>query len=330
LTKREGKEIHGIRLEHHPYDSVICTYERDPHQFMGVTRCKYCNLPDFPERLDDRATAKLEPPKLSAKLMEKLKPNLAGEKKSEGLTKQERLAIRRFRRAYHPNDSAKCTYEPDPLHLMVVTPCKYCNLPDLPERLDNITVDWYNAVRRSFKVEHGLTSILVPLTRASADLILEAGRKNGIVSNTALVHVTFVEGLPPIAPERPHGGRSEQRQTRDEQIEGVRSASRSWPGLQIMSANCVPTLSDHSMLVVLELQHMSDSVVHALQPLLQQTRMPQWPLHCAVGVVDKHKADASAARLARALQGTVLSLQPESIRELVATQFERRVNSDAR
>jgi hypothetical protein len=74
------------------------------------------------------------------------------------------------------------------------------------------------------------------------------------------------------------------------------------------------------MLVVLTLQYMSDTVVHALQPLLQQARMPQWPLHCAVGIVDKHKADAAAAKLASALQGTVFSLQPESIRELVATQ----------
>jgi hypothetical protein len=219
---------------------------------------------------------------------------------------------------------------------MAVTPtCKYCYLPRLPARLYNgrleeITVDWYNAVRRSFKVDNGLTSILVPLTRETADQILEVGRKYGIASNTALVHVTFVEGLPPIAADLPRQERDEKRQTRDEQIEGLRSACRSWPGLQVLSANCVPTLSDDSMLVVLNLQYMSDTVVHALQPLLQQTRMPQWPLHCAVGVVDKHKADASAAKLATALQGTVLSLQPESIRELVATKVERRVDSDAR
>jgi hypothetical protein len=168
-----------------------------------------------------------------------------------------------------------------------------------------------------------LTSILVPLTRASADLILEVGRKYGIVSNTALVHVTLVEGLPPIAVERP-------RQIRDAQIERVRSACRSWPGFQVLGTNYVSTLSDDSMLVVLSLQYMGDSVVHALQPLLQQSRMPQWPLHCAVGVVDKHKADKAAAKLASALQGTVLSLQPESIRELVSTQVVRRVDSDAR
>jgi hypothetical protein len=48
--------------------------------------------------------------------------------------------------------------------------------------------------------------------------------------------------------------------------------------------------------------------------------MPQWPLHCAVGIVDTHKEDESAAKLASALQGTVLSLQPDIIRDIKATQ----------
>jgi hypothetical protein len=248
-----------------------------------------------------------------------------GERRSKGLTKRQRSEIDRIRREHHPYDSLICTYEPDPHQLMAVTSCKYCKLPRLPARIGNgslekITVDWYNAVRRSFKKDHGLTSVLVPLTIESADQILEAGRKYGIASNTALAHVTLVEGLPPIAADLPQHERDEQRQIRDEQIEGVRSASRSWPSLQVLSTKCVPTLNYDSMLVVLTLQYMSDTAVHALQPLLQQTRMPQWPLHCAVGIVDTCKADASAAKLASALQGTVLSLQPESIRELEATQ----------
>jgi hypothetical protein len=220
-----------------------------------------------------------------------------------------------FFRKNHPYDSFKCTYEPDPQHLMAVTPCKYCNLPG---RQDKVTVDWYNAVRRSFKEDKGLTSILAPLTREAADLVSNEGRKYGIISNTALVHVTLVDGLPSVS-EDPH-----ERKTREEQIEGIRSASRSRPGLKVLGANCIATWSNDSMLVVLKLQYASDHVVHAVQPLLEQARMPQWPFHCAVGIVEKTKADEAASNLASGLQGTVLSLQAESIRELGA----HRVDSD--
>jgi hypothetical protein len=148
------------------------------------------------------------PPKSMARLMAKLEATEReannGGTRSKGLTKRQGSEIHRIRREHHPYDSLICTHEPDPHRLMAVTPCKYCKLPRLPARLGNgilekITVDWYNAVRRSFKANHGLTSILAPLTKESADQISQVGRKYGIASNTALVHVTFVEGLLPIA-----------------------------------------------------------------------------------------------------------------------------------
>jgi hypothetical protein len=225
-----------------------------------------------------------------------------------------------FFRKNHPYDSFKCTYEPDPQHLMAVTPCKYCNLPG---RQDKVTVDWYNAVRRSFKVDHGLASILAPLTREATELVSNEGRKYGITSNTTLAHVTLVDGLPSVS------GDPQEHQTREEQIEGIRSACRSRPGLKVLGTDCRTSWSNESMLVVLKLQYESDDVVHAVQPLIDQARMPQWPFHCAVGIVEKSRADEAAANLAWGLQGTVLSLQAESIRELGAGQRLRRVDSDA-
>ena len=103
------------------------------------------------------------------------------------------------------------------------------------------TISHYNLKRRRLRVEQQLVSTTVPLDRDSAWFVLDMIVQLGLSNNTAMPHVTFVEGLNSPPPTK--------------ELNALYLAMKEDPRLTIVKANCVPTRRDKGMeLVCLELQ----------------------------------------------------------------------------
>ena len=103
------------------------------------------------------------------------------------------------------------------------------------------TISHYNLKRRRLRVEQQLVSTTVPLDRDSAWFVLDMIVQLGLSNNTAMPHVTFVEGLNSPPPTK--------------ELDALYLAMKEDPRLTIVKANCVPTRRDKGMeLVCLELQ----------------------------------------------------------------------------
>jgi len=198
----------------------------------------------------------------------------------------------------------QCKYRPDRTTLMVLV-CENCG-----RRKDKTgvrkSVSSYNPKRRQLRTEQQLVSAAVPLDRDSAWFVHGIIDKLGLTSNTAMPHVTFVEGL--HAPPPPA------------ELHNLWLAMKDEPQLTIVNAICIPTRRDKGMeLVCLELQ-MGSALEVATRSLAlhERCRLPQWPLHLALGVAAAAQACAAASTLCQTYRGRVMCVAVEQFCVLTA------------
>ena len=158
-------------------------------------------------------------------------------------------------------------------------------------------ISHYNLKRRRLRAEQQLVSATVPLNRDSARFVHDMIVQLGLSNNTAMPHVTFVEGLNSPPPNK--------------ELNALYLAMKEDPQLTIVKANCVPTRRDKGMeLVCLELQIYSATLTHSLGSH-EYCRLPQWPLHLALGVAAVAQARAAANTLCQKYRGKVICVAAE-------------------
>ena len=204
-------------------------------------------------------------------------------------------------RSSNAEQCIKCKYWPDRTTLMVLV-CKKCG-----KRKGTKNISHYNLKRRQLRAEQQLMSATVPLNRDSARFVHDMIVQLGLSNNTAMPHVTFAEGLNSPPPTK--------------ELDALYLAMKEDPRLTIVKANCVPTRRDKGMeLVCLELQIYSATLELATHSLgsHEHCRLPQWPLHLALGVAAVTQARAAANTLCRKYRGKVICVAAEQFRVLSA------------
>ena len=150
-------------------------------------------------------------------------------------------------------------------------------------------------------------STVVPLDRDSTRFVHGIIDELGLMSNTAMPHVTFVEGL--HAPPPPT------------ELHALWLAMKDEPQLTIVNAICIPTRRDKGVeLVCLDLQMGSGALEVATHSLAshERCRLPQWPLHLALGVAAATQARAAAKMLCQTYRGRLMFVAVEQFRILAA------------
>jgi hypothetical protein len=205
----------------------------------------------------------------------------------------------------------KCKYTPDRTTLMVLV-CENCGKRfqlrnKLLRKGGCKSISFYNQIRRQLRTEQQLVSATVPLDRDSARFVHEIIVQLGLSNNTAMPHVTFVEGLNSPPPTK--------------ELNALYLAMKEDPRLTIVKSNCVPTRRDKGMeLVCLELQIYSATLELATHSLAAHDccQLPQWPLHLALGVAAIAQAREAANTLCQTYQGKVICVAAEQFRVLSA------------
>ena len=204
-------------------------------------------------------------------------------------------------RSSNAKQCIKCKYWPDRTTLMVLV-CEKCG-----KRKGTKNISHYNLKRRQLRAEQQLVSATVPLNRDSARFVHDMIVQLGLSNNTAMPHVTFAEGLNSPPPTK--------------ELDALYLAMKEDPRLTIVKANCVPTRRDKGMeLVCLELQIYSATLELATHSLgsHEHCRLPQWPLHLALGVAAVTQARAAANTLYRKYRGKVICVAADQFRVLSA------------
>lgn len=192
------------------------------------------------------------------------------------------------------------SYVPHRTALMVLA-CERCG----GRKPSTKSVSHYNQKRRQLRVAQQLVSVSAPLDAGSALFVADLAASHRLTSNTAMPHVTFVEGLQ--APPPP----SELHEL------CVELARR--PELIVVGAKCVPTRREKGVLLVCLALGMGDRLCEAARALAAHDtcRLPQWPLHVALGTAPAARAKQSARTLqlisADRRTAPVLRVAPEHI-----------------
>ncbi|CAB9523649.1 expressed unknown protein [Seminavis robusta] len=163
---------------------------------------------------------------------------------------------------------------------------------------------YYNKTRRKFRMKENLRSLVCPMSAPSEMVLQKIRGTHGVYTNTGTTHVTFAEGLPP-----------EGESQRKPLISQLAQVLHNTP-LQVTGLNAIPTHNDKTkslILINLKLDEHSD---RALAPLLQACRLPQYPLHCTLGVLDTEKAMDLQQRWSRPDDGA-LTLDVRLLHELM-------------
>lgn len=172
------------------------------------------------------------------------------------------------------------------------------------------SVPHYNRIRRRARLELSLLSATAQLDTASTALVERIRTTAGITSNTSHAHVTLVEGLSTPVPPR--------------ELRNLHDALVACPGAVVIGAHCVKTRTKGSMLVVLQLALQSPQLAAAAAVLADHPtcRLPQWPLHIALGTAHTTTARDTAAHLAASYRGTFLHLATDRMALLGARNHD--------
>lgn len=212
-----------------------------------------------------------------------------------------------------------CVYVPHPENLMH-TFCIKCGRRQPTFFLD---VKKYNKKRRQYKAALRLSSVIAPISPDSKNVIQGICELYGLESNTSVVHVTLAEGV------RPPRSNSESNQ-KARMVENLRRGlleQESAPILRGNNLQCIPTRRDADQsLIILQLQLTSEAVKEAVESLERTCLLPQYPLHCALGVTDTSRAKEMCQEqsdLSKQIQGMAISLNMEYMQDLDSPPLEQ-------
>jgi hypothetical protein len=144
--------------------------------------------------------------------------------------------------------------------------CRVCGRAKRIEK-----VPQYNLTRRKLRAAEELVSLTAKIHMGSAEMLAWLVSEYGLSSNTAVPHVTFVEGLKLPLPSA--------------ELHELCLALEASPVLRLTGAISVPTLQKDTELVCLSLE-VPSRLAHAAHQLgmHEGCLLPQWPLHVALGV----------------------------------------------
>ena len=219
------------------------------------------------------------------------------------------------KKAMSPSSSAnRCNphlYIPHSTELMEVV-CAKCGNQNPVIKKGVPRVLWYNQKRRRYRTAAKLHSLIAPVTFQSYQQLETIRQRYKISSNTVEYHVTLAEGLlsantttgPTLAILR-------------KIIQDIRTAvmlvSTNGGGdrLQVAGVNLVPTHrgGGNESLVLVELDFGSAELTKAVAALHPLCRMPQYRMHCALGVMRGGHQKMTAAELLQDLQQPECRLQ---------------------
>jgi hypothetical protein len=160
---------------------------------------------------------------------------------------------------------------------------------------------WYKQVRRSFKASTDLLTLLAPVTPYSAWCLEDIVGTHSIVNNkrgAGRFHVTLADAFLPDIPRAM------------DIIRNVMSLPQH-NMVRVQEVKFVQTFRDDTeSLVILELDFCSPTLQSAIAPLRPYCKLPQYPLHCTIGVV----TDPSIMfRLRKKARGVVLGLDASGL-----------------
>mmetsp|Transcript_29168 Transcript_29168/g.63297 ORF Transcript_29168/g.63297 Transcript_29168/m.63297 type:complete len:550 (+) Transcript_29168:131-1780(+) len=179
--------------------------------------------------------------------------------------------------------------------------------------------------RRRTRKTLGLLSVAAPLKGLSVRLMSDTARSCGIFSNTAVAHITVVEGY-----QVPSSGKHDKEypawfESFLRMLEAIRLALRVDPTATITSLNCVPRISDRdSMLVVADVT-LSSSADKAAEKLRTDRHciLPQFSLHVAVGACSANKIDSLMELARQRLVGLTLFVDGSMLSVLAPSLYEK-------
>lgn len=199
------------------------------------------------------------------------------------LIKAERKRLRQERKQATVQNDHMCVYIPHPTLLRQAV-CAICQI-QRPERMKTV---YYNKIRRQYKASMCLWSLCVPLADESSTALTGFIRRNNLETNTNMFHVTLVEGI--------YQGRTiaESRAKLDHMSQvhdRLGELSTSQCRLRVTDLQAVQTRRDATkalIIVQLEWEHPS-AAAPVIEDLVNSRwccdSLPQWPLHCALGVL---------------------------------------------
>ena len=184
----------------------------------------------------------------------------------------------------------------DPQRLFFLQ-CKICR--DSYDFSDQIAE--YLWCRRRTRKEQGLLSITAPLDGPSCSLLSKVTMSCGIASNTAMPHITLVEGL---LPDKKHFAVYLQ------QLKSLRMALLVDSSIKILEIHSVPRKSDDSTLLIVADVGVRQSVVTASRAMASNQEacvLPQFPFHIALGACSKENKEQVIHQVSQRLLNATLS-----------------------
>ncbi|CAB9513586.1 expressed unknown protein [Seminavis robusta] len=160
----------------------------------------------------------------------------------------------------------------------------------------------YLSSRRKLRLLEGLCSLVVPIHPISVYTTKEIVQSVGVLSNTSCPHLTLVEGVPA-----------------DRCFDLERTQSTMWknPTMTIQAIQALPTVDGTKKLIIANIALESAELRMIVRGAC--TRLPQWPLHVALGAADSDAADDLTTTLDEKLRGRRLSLLPGQVAWLPPT-----------
>lgn len=190
--------------------------------------------------------------------------------------------------------SCKTFVDPQRLFFLKCIACGYSfdMSNDVPEYL------W---CRRRTRKERGLLSVTAPLDGPSCSLLSKVSMSCGIQSNTAMPHVTYMEGLLPDKSHLP---------IYLQQLKSLRMALLVDPSLKILDIHAIPRRSDDSTVLIVADVAVRPNVEMATRTMANYREgcvLPQFPFHVALGACSKELEDGAIEQASRRLLNVTLS-----------------------
>ena len=208
----------------------------------------------------------------------------------------------------------ECNHEyfADPVRLFHVV-CRFgCGASLDYTQLKSRDVPYYLRIRRKTTRMFGLLSVAAPLDCFSSKLLGESARACGITSNTAILHLTYVDGLWPSShePSEIHALRAAVQQTPTMVIDCIHLIHRSDRSTRLVVADvCV----DETV------QKATDAVTNG-----DNCTLPQFPFHVALGCISGGDTELRSAllKLEQELVGRTLTVSAGRMKILSPIDFD--------
>ena len=205
----------------------------------------------------------------------------------------------------------KCSHEyfADPVRLFHVV-CRFgCGASLDYSRLRSRDVPYYLQIRRRTEKLFGLLSVAAPLDCNSTRLLGDSSIACGIISSTAILHLTYVDGLWPECHQ-------------PIEINEIRLAIRQAPTMMIDCVHLIHRTDKNIRLVVADVS-VDENVQRATDKIANGDccTLPQFPFHVVLGYAESDFQDV-LLKAQHQLVGKKLKVSAERVKILAPIDFD--------